>query len=100
MLPTIVQAYAEGDHTIVVQFADGRIVRWDMQPLLAQGGVFARLRDPDAFQREITVLNGTVAWSADFDPTRCIDLDPIVLYERGEDITDQAVREDPGLRRP
>jgi hypothetical protein len=36
------------------------------------------------FVEELTVLNGTVAWSPDFDPDHCIDLDPLRLYTEGE----------------
>ncbi|MCL6564235.1 MAG: DUF2442 domain-containing protein, partial [Firmicutes bacterium] len=89
MIPTVVQAYATADYHIVVQFDDGKIVRWDMRPLIERGGVFAALRDPAVFQGWITVLNGTVAWSADFDARHCVDLDPVTLHDQGEDVTDQ-----------
>jgi len=90
LLPSVVQVYAPDDEHLIVQFDDGRIVRWDARALRQAGGVFERLRDPSVFREHLTVLNGTVAWSEDFDPTRCIDIDPIVLYREGEDWTDRA----------
>ncbi|MCL4351103.1 MAG: DUF4160 domain-containing protein [Firmicutes bacterium] len=86
MLPTVVQVYPVGN-VLIIQFDDGKIIQWDAQPLRESGGVFARLRDDRVFFGELTVLNGTVAWSNDFDPHHCLDLDPLRLYEGGQDIT-------------
>ncbi|WP_053958437.1 DUF2442 domain-containing protein [Sulfobacillus thermosulfidooxidans] len=86
MLPTVVQVYAI-HNTLIVQFDDGKIVQWDAGPLRKLGGVFARLRDDAIFFNELTVLNGTVAWSRDFDPEHCLDLDPLRIYYAGQDIT-------------
>jgi len=54
--------------------------------LSAGGG--KQIESPDQFQNLITVLNGTLAWDVggNFDPTRCIDFDPCVIYENGEDV--------------
>lgn len=90
MIPRVVQAYAVRGHTVVVHFDDGKVVRWSARPLVDQGGVFQRLRDGDWFRERLTVLNGTVAWSEDFDERNCIDVDPLVLYEQGEDVTYRA----------
>jgi hypothetical protein len=87
MLPRVVQVYSTGDDYLVVHFDDGKVVRWDARPLRRQGGVFERLRDPDVFRNQLTVLNGTVAWSEDFNPETCLDVDPLVIYREGEDIT-------------
>lgn len=90
MIPSVVQAYANADYTIIVHFDDGKVVRYDVKPLLKKGSVFEVLLDKDYFVKNITSLHGTVAWSETFRDDDCIDLDPIVIYEHGEDITDLA----------
>lgn len=81
----IVEAEVCGDLAVRVRFADGaeRIV--DVRPLVEKGGVFARLGDRDFFEGRLAVMNGTVAWdvTGDGDESRCIDLDPINIYEGG-----------------
>lgn len=81
--PRVVQAIPGPDRTIFVYFSDGRITRYDVEPLIEKGGVFARLRDDSLFENALTVLNGTAAWDVGgaFDPTSCIDIDPFTLYE-------------------
>ncbi len=91
LLPRVVQAYAERDYSVVVQYDDGKVVRFPVRPLVEQGGVFAALGDFDFFSRHITVLNGTVAWSWDFDPQNCLDLDPLVVYTQGQKIADDSL---------
>lgn len=86
MLPRVVQVVGTRSYDLIVQFDDGKLLRWNAQPLVQRGGVFARLADPDVFCEELTVLNGTVAWSSDFNPYTCVDLDPLVLYHDGEAI--------------
>ncbi|WP_020372978.1 DUF2442 domain-containing protein [Sulfobacillus thermosulfidooxidans] len=83
MIPTVVQVYAQQNY-LIVQFDDGKIVRWDASALRQIGGVFTKLQDDRVFVEELTVLNGSVAWSRDFDPDHCIDLDPLRLYTEGE----------------
>lgn len=91
-IPSVVQACANPDYTITVFFDDGKVVRYDIKPLLSRGGVFETLKNKDFFREAITVLNGTVAWSRTLDGRDCIDLDPVVLYEQGTDVTDEAIR--------
>ncbi|MCY0897867.1 MAG: DUF2442 domain-containing protein [Firmicutes bacterium] len=86
MIPTVVQVYAQ-QNNLIIQFDNGKIVRWDASALRQAGGVFAKLQDDRVFVEELTVLNGTVAWSPDFDPDHCIDLDPVRLYTEGEEVT-------------
>ena len=87
MLPTVVQVVSTRSLDLIIYFDDGKIVRWNAQHLLDLGGVFEKLRDPDVFHHDLTVLNGTVAWSHDLNPETCVDLDPLVLYDEGETIT-------------
>lgn len=83
LFPEVVQALAGEDFTVYAYFLDGTVRLLDAKPLLEQGGVFTPMRDPDFFRDRLTVLNGTVAWdmTGDMDPTACVDLDPIRLYE-------------------
>lgn len=86
MLPTVVQVFTPRNYELVIQFDDGKIVQWNVESLVKAGGVFAKLRNPETFREELTVLNGTVAWSADFSPETCLDLDPLILYYQGIEI--------------
>ena len=81
--PVVVQAVAGSGRLVYAYFSDGSIHLYDVQPLVAAGGVFERLNDDAFFSDAITVLNGTVAWdvSGQYDPTLCIDIDPFTLYE-------------------
>ena len=74
-----------GDLEVRVRFSDGEERIVDVGPLVERGGVFARLGDRDFFANRLAVMNGTVAWdvSGDGDETRCIDLDPVKVYEGG-----------------
>ena len=61
----------------------------NMEPLIAKGGVFIKLKDRDFFRNRLTVMNNTAAWdsSGKHDPTDCIDIDPVTLYE-AEQVSD------------
>lgn len=86
MLPRVVQVVGTRSFDLIVNFDDGKTVRWNAQSLVLAGGIFEKLRDPEVFCQDLTVLNGTVAWSRDFNPETCVDLDPWVLYHEGEAI--------------
>jgi hypothetical protein len=81
--PVVVQAVEGDNKTIYAYFSDGHITRYDMKPLIKKGGIFSILSDDDFFSKALTVLNDTVAWdlSGCYDSTKCIDIDPFVLYE-------------------
>lgn len=80
--PEIVQVLPCEDHTVFVYFSDGKIVQYDVKPLLDKG-VFRALQDMDFFMRRCKIMNDTLAWdvSGKDDPTDCIDIDPETLYE-------------------
>lgn len=82
-IPQVVQAVPADEHQVYAYFSDGSIRLADIKPLIAKGGVFAPLADEVTFRDSITVLNHAVAWdlSGTRDATRCIDIDPIVMYE-------------------
>ena len=81
--PVVVQVIPAANRSIYVYFSNGHIRLFDMDPLIATGGIFSRLSDEAFFRERLTVMNGTAAWdlSGQHDPTNCIDLDPFTLYE-------------------
>lgn len=88
--PVVVQAVAGDDFTVYAYYSDGSIHLADIKPLIAQGGVFSRLADPDFFRSRLTVMNQAVAWdvSGTRDPRTCIDLDPVEMYENTSPVAD------------
>ena len=87
--PVVVQALVGHDYTVYAYFSDGSIKKLDMKPVIAKGGVFDPLKDKAFFANRLTVLSNTVAWdmSGNFDPTKCIDIDPFTVYE-GQAVSD------------
>ena len=81
--PRVVQAISGADCTVYAYFDDGAIRCLDVKPMIEQGGIFDRLREPDFFESRLTVMNDTVAWdlSGRHDPAECIDIDPFTVYE-------------------
>ncbi len=82
-MPQVVQAIPADNHQVYAYFSDGSIRLVDVKPLIAKGGVFAPLADESTFRDSITVMNHTVAWdlSGTRDTARCIDIDPVSMYE-------------------
>lgn len=80
--PEIVQVVPHIDHTVMVYFSDGKIVRYDVNPFLDKG-IFRVLKDERTFMDTCTIMNDTLAWdiSRAGDNTTCIDIDPDTLYE-------------------
>ena len=87
MFHSVVQVIPYEDYKVYVYVEDGKIVCYDAKPLLAKK-VFEPLKNLDFFMNACTILNDTLAWdlSGDRDTTRCLDIDPDMLYE-----LDQAV---------
>ena len=79
--PEVVQVVPFPDHTVSVYFSDGKIVSYDVRPLLDKG-MFRALRDMDVFIKRCVIMNDTLAWdiAGNGDPTACIDIDPETLY--------------------
>lgn len=82
MFPQIVQVVPNEDYTITVYFEDGKIVLYDITHLLEKK-VFRPLKNKDVFINRCTILNDTLAWDLDGnrDETKCIDIDPEIIYE-------------------
>lgn len=93
-LARVVQAVPGDNFTVYAYFSDGSMRHADIKPLIAKGGVFAQLADPDFFQKRLTVMNDAVAWdtSGTHDPSECIDLDPCQMYETAPAVTDPLER--------
>ena len=81
--PEVVQVVPNPDYTVDVYFSDGKIVSYDVAPLLDKG-VFRALRNREVFMGRCGIMNDTLAWDIDGrgDPSACIDIDPETLYAR------------------
>ncbi len=81
MFPKIVQVLPTEEYTVYVYFEDGKIVCYDVKPLLEKE-VFAVLREIECFIKTCTIMNDTLAWdiSGNRDSTKCIDIAPDTLY--------------------
>ena len=82
MFPKVVQVVPMKDYTVYVYFEDGKIVCYNAKPLLNKK-IFEPLKNIDFFMKACTILNGTLAWdvSGDRDCSKCLDIDPEMLYE-------------------
>ncbi len=82
--PEVLQAVPGEDFTVYAYFNDGYVRKFDVKSLIEPNTVFAPLADKAIFENAITVMNGTVAWDIEgnWDNTKCIDLDPFVLFEQ------------------
>lgn len=81
MFYDIVQVIPNEDYTVYVYFEDGKIVCYDAKTLLKKK-VFEPLKDIKFFMNACTILNGTLAWdvTGTRDCTKCLDIDPEMLY--------------------
>lgn len=81
MIPKVIRVEPQNNHTVYVEFEDGKIVNYDVNPLLNKG-VFKELTDIETFCKRCTVMNDTLAWDVfgNGDETKCIDIDPGTLY--------------------
>lgn len=81
MFPEIVQVIPNENYTVTVYFEDGKIVLYDVAPLLEKE-IFRVLKDKNIFINACTIINDTLAWDLDGkrDASKCIDIDPETLY--------------------
>jgi len=82
MAPNVIRVLPMNDYTVQVFFSDGKVVCYDVKPLLSQG-VFKQLQNIHIFKNTCTILNNTLAWdiSGKQDKSNCIDIDPETLYK-------------------
>lgn len=70
------QVSAEPDFMLKIKFADGTLKRYDMKPVIADGGVFSKISSVGAFEQ--AYADGTtVSWPGN------VDIAPEELYENG-----------------
>lgn len=81
MFHNVIQVIPYEDYKVYVYFEDGKIVCYNVEPLLGKK-VFEPLKDKDFFMNACTILNDTLAWdlSGDRDESKCLDIDPDMLY--------------------
>lgn len=81
LFPEIVQVVPNENYTVTVFFEDGKIVLYDVTPLL-NNEVFEPLKDKNTFMNTCTILNDTLAWdlAGNRDASKCVDIDPDTLY--------------------
>ena len=81
--PEVLQVVPGDNYIVYAYFNDGTVRCYDASELVMGKGIFARLRDRQVFVNAMTVMNGSVAWDLEGnrDATKCIDIDPFVLYE-------------------
>ncbi len=80
--PVVVQVIPKENYHVQVFFSDGKIVEYDVNTIL-ETEIFQPLKNHDIYMEYCTVMNDTLAWdmSGNRDTTKCIDIDPFVLYE-------------------
>jgi len=82
MFAKIVQVVPTENFMVFVHFEDGKVVLYDVKPLLGKN-VFSQLNDINFFMDRCTILNDTLAWdcAGNRDATKCIDIAPDTLYD-------------------
>lgn len=85
----VVQVIPQDNYKVIVYFVDGTVKKYDVSHLVGEG-IFECLKDMSFYKNNCTVLNGTLAWTLDgkYNKSNCIDIDPYVIYEKGEKISD------------
>lgn len=79
--PEVVQVKPNLDYTVLVYFSDGKVVKYNVEPMLSKE-VFSPLKDKHLFIYACTIINNTLAWdiSGNRDEMDCIDIAPETLY--------------------
>ena len=82
MFPRVIQVIPYRNYKVYVYFEDGKIVCYDASQLLDKK-VFEPLKDIEFFMNACTIMNDSLAWdiTGTRDESKCIDLDPDMLYE-------------------
>lgn len=81
--PEIYQVVADKNYIVYAYLNDGSLRKFDVKPLIEQGGIFKKIKDEMVFRNTLTVLNGTVAWdiAGNRNEYECIDIDPMTIFE-------------------
>ncbi len=68
MFHDVIEARCEDDFILRLTFDDGKSGVIDCRPLIAKGGVFAKLQDPAVFRRvQVNAELGVVTWDDEID---------------------------------
>ena len=83
MLSEVIQVIPTDDYKVYVYMDDNTVRIYDAAPLIAKGGIFKQIQNPEIFKNACTILNDTLAWDIgkNRDVTMCLDIDPDTLYE-------------------
>ena len=66
-IPTVVNASAIDEHTLLVMFTDGKTKKYDVTPLL-DNDIFEPLRNPDLFRNfQIESSGYAISWNSEID---------------------------------
>ena len=92
MFHEVIQVIPQDDFTVYVYFVDGSIKLFNMKPFIGEG-VFRKISSSEVFRSTCTVMNHTLAWdvAGGFNKYKCIDMDPVVVYESGVSVKDPLV---------
>lgn len=72
MEPKVINVQPQKEKTLILEFSNGEVRRFDMSPYL-EHGVFRQLKDWNCF-KQAKVLWGTVTWPDE------LDMSPETLY--------------------
>ncbi len=83
MLSEVIQVIPTDDYKVYIYMDDNTVRLYDAAPLIAKGGIFKQIQDPEIFKNTCTILNDTLAWdlSGCMDGINCIDICPDTLRE-------------------
>ena len=77
MYHDVVSVRCRDDFELDLTFDDGKSGIFDCKPIIAKGGVFSRLRDPEVFKRaRVNRELGVVTWDDE------IDIAPETVYSQ------------------
>jgi len=80
----VVQVIPQSNFTVIVYFDDGKIVIYDMKPLIEKGN-YEKISKSNEFIDKCVVLNGTLAWDVEgkMNEKNCIIMDVNEVYNNG-----------------
>ena len=77
MYHDVVSVKCRDDFELDLTFEDGKSGILDCKPIIAKGGIFSRLRDPEVFKRaKINTELGVVTWDDE------VDIAPETVYSQ------------------
>ena len=88
----VIQVIPTQNYEVYIYFIDGKVKLFNAKELIKKG-IFKQLQNLDLFINSCTVLNDTLAWdlSGQYDPTECLDIDPITLYNESPEVKEPEI---------